>query len=144
MNETSPKTSKTERVILFDGVCKLCNAWANFIITHDHDLAFQLASVQSPAGQLLLQQFHYPTDHFDTMLLVDNGQCFEKSDAFFKIVSQLGFPWRLVLVFQLLPRAFRNWLYDHIARNRYRLFGRYNYCRLPNPDHQQRYLNNEH
>jgi len=143
MSVDTPVVGDGERVILFDGVCKLCNGWANFIISHDPELKFQLASVQSSAGQLLLTRFNYPTDQFDTMLLVEHGCCFEKTEAFFKIVSRLGFPWRLLLVFRLLPRAVRDWLYDRIARNRYRLFGRYDYCRLPDPDHHLRYLNNE-
>jgi predicted DCC family thiol-disulfide oxidoreductase YuxK len=135
-----PHLQHHENLILFDGVCKLCNAWSNFIIQNDGRRRFRLASVQSPEGQAVLAHFGYPTDRFDTMLVVRNGACFEKSDAFFAVMAELGWPWRLALVFRLLPRRLRNWMYDRIALNRYRLFGRYDACMLPAPDHAGRFL----
>lgn len=135
-----PNVTKEDRIILFDGVCKLCNAWSNFIIKYDRDYRFILCSVQSVGGQKILNHFGFPTEYFETMLYVENGQCFQKSDAFFKIMKVLGKPWCFVTIFSLLPRAFRNWLYDRIALNRYLLFGKYDYCQLPIADHKRRYL----
>jgi len=135
-----PYLQEKENVILFDGVCKLCNAWSNFLIRHDHQRRFKLASVQSPEGQAILAHFGYPTDYYDTMLVVRDGSCFEKSDAFFVVMGELGFPWKAALVFKLLPKLLRNWLYDRIARNRYRIFGKYDVCLLPTPDHAGRFL----
>lgn len=135
-----PHLRDGENLILFDGVCKLCNAWSNFIIQHDHRRRFRLASVQSPEGQAILAHFAYPTDHFDTMLVVHAGACLEKSKAFFAVMRELGFPWKAACVFSVLPTPFRNWLYDRIALNRYALFGKYDYCALPHPDHAGRYL----
>jgi predicted DCC family thiol-disulfide oxidoreductase YuxK len=135
-----PYLRDKENVILFDGVCKLCNAWSNFIIRHDHGRRFRLASVQSPEGQAILAHFAYPTDYYDTMLVVRGTACFEKSDAFFVVMGELGYPWKAALVFKLLPKRLRNWLYDRIARNRYRIFGKYDVCLLPTPDHAGRFL----
>jgi len=135
-----PYLQDKENVILFDGVCKLCNAWSNFIIRHDHGRRFRLASVQSIEGQAILAHFGYPTDYYDTMLVVRGGACFEKSDAFFVVMGELGFPWKAALVFKALPKRLRNWLYDRIAHNRYRIFGKYDVCLLPTPDHAGRYL----
>jgi predicted DCC family thiol-disulfide oxidoreductase YuxK len=138
--EPVPYLQDHENLILFDGVCKLCNAWSNFIIRHDHGRKFRLASVQSPEGKAILAHFGYPTERFDTMLVVRRGACHEKSAAFFAVMGELGFPWKAVLVFKPIPRRLRDWLYDRIALNRYALFGKYDVCLLPTPDHAARYL----
>jgi len=135
-----PNIQENDRVILFDGVCKLCNAWSNFIIRHDREHHFKLCSVQSVEGQKILSHFNFPTDHFETMLYVEGGVCHQKSDAFFHVVRILGFPWSLSRIFIILPVRLRNWLYDRIALNRYALFGQYEYCRLPAADHEKRYV----
>lgn len=135
-----PHLNPSDKLILFDGVCQLCNACCNFVIQHDKHHHLKLASVQSPVGQDLLKHFGYPTDVYETMLVVAEGRCLEKSDAFFYVLKTLGYPWRLLLIFKILPRAINDWLYDRIALNRYRLFGKYDYCRLPSADHDRRYL----
>jgi predicted DCC family thiol-disulfide oxidoreductase YuxK len=139
-NNQPPHLETGDRVILFDGVCKLCNAWGNFIIQYDKTYKFKLASVQSTEGQEILAHFGYPLDVFETMLVVDGDRCFEKSDAFFHVMTTLGFPWRTISILQFAPRVIRDWAYDRIALNRYKLFGKYNYCNLPHPDHERRYL----
>jgi len=129
-----------DRIILFDGVCKLCNAWANFIISHDYQRVYRLCSVQSASGERLLRQYGYPTDRFETMLVLQQGRCSAKSQAFLQVMSGLGWPWRALVVLRLIPEPLRDWLYDRIALNRYRLFGKYDYCRLPTPDHAERFV----
>jgi predicted DCC family thiol-disulfide oxidoreductase YuxK len=135
-----PNISSTDKVILFDGVCKLCNAWSNFIIQHDHQHVYKLCSVQSDEGQKILKHFGLPTDVFDSMLYVEGDAVYKQSDAFFNVVTQLGFPWKVVCIFRIIPKPLRNWLYDRIALNRYRLFGKYDACLLPTADHEARYL----
>ena len=136
-----PYIQQHDSVILFDGVCKLCNAWSNFIITYDVDKRFKLASVQSDEGKAILHHFGYPTDFYETMLVVEGRVCFEKSDAFFAVMKKLNYPWKLLTVFRVIPLPLRNWLYDRIALNRYQIFGKYDYCTLPTQDHDERYLN---
>lgn len=110
---------------------------------HDQACRLRLGSVQSPAGQRILDYLDRPTAQFDTMLYVEAGRVFEKSDAFVRIVMQLGWPWRLVAVARLCPRVLRDWCYDRIARNRYALFGRYDACVVPTPDHPRRFLDDD-
>jgi predicted DCC family thiol-disulfide oxidoreductase YuxK len=129
-----------QRVVLFDGVCKLCNGWAKFLIKHDQQRLFRLASVQSTEGQAILQWFGLPLDHFDTMAYVEDGRLFVRSAAVLGIFAQLPAPWRWLACLRLCPRPLRDWCYDRIARNRYRLFGRHDSCLLPSADHAQRFL----
>lgn len=135
-----PFTQPGERVVLFDGVCKLCNGWAKFLIRHDHQQHFRLASVQSAEGQALLVWGGLPTDHFDSMALIENGQMLLRSDAVLRIVAQLPGAWRYLAWLRAIPRPVRDWCYDRIALNRYRLFGRYDSCLLPSADHARRFL----
>jgi predicted DCC family thiol-disulfide oxidoreductase YuxK len=139
-----PYVAQHDCVILFDGVCKLCNAWSNFIIKYDVKKKFKLASVQSDEGKAILKHFGYPIDFYETMLVVegDGPHCFEKSDAFFAVVKKLNFPWKFLMVFKVIPLPLRDWLYSRIALNRYKLFGKFDYCALPTPDHEDRYLSN--
>ena len=135
-----PHINSGDCVILFDGVCKLCNGWANFIIEKDKQQQFKLCSVQSPEGAAILKHFGFSTQSYETMLYVKGRQCYQQSQAFFKIITTLGYPWKAAGVFRILPTALNNWLYDRIALNRYKLFGKYDYCRLPTADHEQRFL----
>jgi len=135
-----PYIGEDDCVILFDGVCKLCNSWSQFIIKFDKQQCFKLCSVQSPEGQSILKHFDMPTEHFDTMLYVEGNQCFDKSDAFLNVVNKLTLPWRLLYVFKVIPKTIRNWLYDRIALNRYTLFGKYSSCIIPTKEHENRFL----
>ncbi|HBY88811.1 MAG TPA: thiol-disulfide oxidoreductase [Colwellia sp.] len=138
-----PNVAENDCVILFDGVCKLCNVWTQFIVKVDTQQRFKLCSVQSPEGQSILTHFKMPTYHFDTMLYVEGNQVFAKSDAFLNVVKQLGLPWRLLYLFKILPKGIRNWLYDRIALNRYHLFGKYDTCMLPSEENEHRFLKSD-
>lgn len=138
-----PNIGVSDKVILFDGVCKLCNAWSNFIIKHDRQRIFKLCSVQSKEGKQILLHFGLPSESYETMLYVEGNQSFQKSDAFFQIMTQLGYPWKIVCIFKVIPKPLRDWMYDRIALNRYSLFGKYDYCTLPSPDHEARFLDAE-
>jgi predicted DCC family thiol-disulfide oxidoreductase YuxK len=135
-----PHIQAGERVVLFDGVCRLCNGWAKFLIRHDQAHRFRLCSVQSAEGQAILAWFGLPTDAFETMAYVEGETLFVRSDAVLRIIAQLPSAWRLLAVLRFLPRVLRDWCYDRIALNRYRLFGRYDSCLLPNADHRRRFL----
>ena len=133
MNKTSP-------VILFDGVCKLCNGWARFIMRVDKSYQFKLCSVQSEKGQELLKQYHYPQDHFDTMLLIMDNHPYEKSLAFLLIMKNLRVPFSLFYIFRVIPGFIRDWCYDRIAQNRYKLFGKYPSCPIDFSIDEKRFL----
>lgn len=135
-----PGVNPGDQIILFDAVCKLCNGWSRFIIRYDVAHRFKLCSVQSEQGQAILQWLGYPLDHFETMLLVQGDRALVKGDAFLAIVAQLPFPWPLFGIAKIIPRVIRDWCYDRVALNRYTLFGKYDYCVLPSPDHEQRFL----
>lgn len=130
----------TDKVVLFDGVCRLCSTWARFLIRFDRKKRLKLASVQSDAGQSILKSHGFPTDTFHTMLFVDNGVLYERSSAFIRVMTVLPMPWKLASAVRIIPLHIRDWVYDLIARNRYRWFGRFDVCAVPPPDHEGRYL----
>lgn len=132
--------SASQGVILFDGVCNFCNTTINFIIDHDPKQHFRFASLQSDAGQQLLRQHHEPTTDFDSVILLKGGKVFHKSDAALEIALDLGGLWPLLYGFKIVPRFVRNAVYDFVARNRYRWFGRLDACRLPTPELRGRFL----
>lgn len=136
----APLLNPGETVVLFDGVCKLCNGWARFLIRHDNRHRMRLAAVQSPEGQALLAWAGLPVDQFDTMAVIRDQHYCVRSEAFFEVVAQLPARWWPVRLLRIFPRALRDWAYDRVALNRYRIFGKYDTCLLPNPDHERRFL----
>lgn len=141
LGSPAPLLKDGETVVLFDGTCKLCNGWAKFIIRHDRLHRIRLATVQSSQGQQLLAWAGLPTDHFNTIVLIAENRFFVRSDAMFEILARLPPPWPLLRGARCVPLALRDWIYDKIALNRYRLFGRYDTSRTPTADHPQRFMN---
>jgi predicted DCC family thiol-disulfide oxidoreductase YuxK len=137
-----PHVGKTDKVILFDGVCRFCTGWSRFIIQADTKHIFKLAALQSPAGQDILTALQMPCDRFDTLVYLDGQQAYIKSDAVLGIALHLPWPWRWVATFRIIPKPFRDWLYDQVASRRYQLFGQFDRCLMPTPDHEQRFLAN--
>lgn len=127
-------------VLLFDGVCNLCNASVQWVIRHDPKAVFRFASLQSEAGQALLQKFNLPTDELNTVVLVDGGKVYTRSDVPIQVGKKLGGWWHLLQMFFIIPRPLRNAVYDWIARNRYRWFGKKEECWLPTPELRERFL----
>lgn len=136
----APFLAPGETVVLFDGVCKLCNGWAKFLIRHDRNQRIRLATVQSPEGQALLAWAGLPADAFDTMAVIRDNHYWVRSEAFFEVVAQLPGVWPALRLLRIVPRWLRDWLYDRVALNRYRLFGKHEVCMMPTPDHQRRFL----
>ena len=127
-------------VLLFDGVCNLCNSSVNFVIRRDPSKRFRFASLQSPAGQELLKKFNLATKSFDTVVLVDGERHYTRSDAALEVVRRMRGAWKLFYVFKIIPRFIRNPLYDWVARNRYRWFGKKDQCMLPTKELKERFL----
>jgi len=140
LGSPAPLLKDGETVVLFDGTCKLCNGWAKFIIRHDRLHRIRLATVQSSQGQQLLAWAGLPTDHFNTIVLIADDRFSVRSDAMFEILARLPSPWPWLSVVGFVPGVFRDWAYDWIALNRYKLFGRYDTSRAPLADHPQRFL----
>jgi predicted DCC family thiol-disulfide oxidoreductase YuxK len=125
-------------VLLFDGVCTLCNGFVQFVIQRDPAGRFQFATLQSDAARRLLQAAPQPLP--DTLVLVENGRMFLRSTAALRVARGLKFPWPLAYVLVVVPRPLRDWLYDIVARNRYRWFGRRDVCMVPTPELRARFL----
>ncbi|WP_420794066.1 MULTISPECIES: thiol-disulfide oxidoreductase DCC family protein [Pseudomonas] len=136
----APLLNPGETAVLFDGTCKLCNGWARFIIHYDHARQIQLAAVQSPEGQALLKWAGLPQDKFNTIVLISNDKVSVRSEAMFEILARLDAPWRWLTAARVVPATLRDWMYDKIAINRYRLFGKYDSTRLPVADYEGRFL----
>ena len=134
---------QTHNIILFDGVCVLCSAWANFMIQHDPQYQFKLVSAQSKLGQQLLSTYQLPTDHFETMVLLEQGQLYTESTAFLRIIQRVDFPYSILKYGKVIPKAVRDFAYRRIALNRYWLFGQTEQCYVVTPDIQQHFLSDE-
>lgn len=134
------QTLDAKRIVLFDGVCNLCNGVVQFVLKHDKRDTFHFATLQSEAGQNLLRRHGLPTETFDSFVLVQNDQAWERSDAALQVVRHLGAPWRWLFVFVILPKRLRDTLYNFVARHRYRWFGKKKACLLPGPDIAHRFL----
>ncbi len=115
-------------VILFDGICNLCNSSVRFILKHDRHQQFLFASLQSDASKKLLLHLNYKIRQMNSILLVEDGQIHDKSEAVLRIAGRLRYPWGLGAAFRILPVAARDGIYDFIARNRYRWFGKKDKC----------------
>lgn len=135
MNEISPR-----RIVVFDGVCNLCNGFVQFILRHEKSDALLFASLQSESGKDLMNQYNIDPATTDSVVFVDGEKAYIKSRATLRILPFLKFPWNLLSVFKVLPASFRDWIYDHIAKNRYRLFGKRASCYMPTPELKSRFL----
>ncbi|MBC9229806.1 thiol-disulfide oxidoreductase DCC family protein [bacterium SPL81] len=131
---------QTHNIILFDAVCVLCSAWADFMIQHDQHCQFRLVSVQSKIGQQLLTHYQLPTDHFETMVLLKKGKIYTESTAFLEIIQHLDSRYSHLKYATIIPQVIRDFTYRRIALNRYRLFGKTEQCYLVTPDIQQHFL----
>jgi predicted DCC family thiol-disulfide oxidoreductase YuxK len=127
-------------VVLFDGVCNLCNALVRFVIARDPDGHFQFAALTSDAARRLLQAAAVPSPLPDSVVLVDEGRVFTRSDAALRIARRLQFPWRLAYGLTIVPKGLRDRLYDVVARRRYHWFGRRDTCLIPSPAIRRRFL----
>ena len=126
-------------VILFDGVCNLCSGSVQFILKRDKEKRFSFASLQSNYGQDLLKRFDLPTNTFNSFILFQDGNIFTRSTAALKMFSQLK-NWRWVKLFWIVPTFIRDTVYNVIAKNRYKWFGKKNECWTPTQELKKRFL----
>jgi predicted DCC family thiol-disulfide oxidoreductase YuxK len=119
-------------LILFDGVCVLCSRWVRFIIERDTLARFRFVPIQSPYGDALAAEFGIDRKNPETNAVIIAGRAYFKSDATIRALAALP-GWSWIVVFAFTPRSIRDWIYDRVARNRYRLFGRTEMCLMPDP-----------
>ena len=127
-------------VILFDGVCNLCNGFVQFVIARDPQAHFRFASLQSKAAAALLNGRIRNGPVPDSVLLVEDGRTYTQSTAALRVARGLGFPWNLSYGFIIVPKLLRDVVYDWVARNRYEWFGKRDVCMVPTPDLRDRFL----
>lgn len=127
-------------VLLFDGVCNLCNGVVQFVIKRDPKAKINFSSLQSDYGQHILNKFSLPTDNFETFVLVEDGKIYQKSTAALKLFKLLGKGWQILYMLMIIPAPIRNFFYSLIADNRYKIFGRSDECWLPSPELKARFL----
>lgn len=127
-------------IILFDGICNLCNHSIDFIIRRDKQNRFHFASLQSKKGQEILKYHQLPTKDFESFVVVHKNKVYTKSNAALQVVLHLQGGWPLLYVFIIIPPFFRNLVYSFIAKNRYRFFGKKNTCRLPTSEERSKFL----
>lgn len=130
----------TNPVILFDGVCNLCNASVQFVIKRDRKNTFRFASLQSAIGQKLLQQVGLHQQSLYSVIVIQNGKVFQRSRAALEIARSMDGLWPLLYIFIIVPPFIRNAVYDWIARNRYKWFGVQQSCLMPTPAMKERFL----
>ena len=135
------KDIQEQKIILFDGVCNLCNRSVNFILQREKEPIFQFASIQSESGQKLLAWCGLPKDYSEAVVLIDRGKVYLGSTAALKIGQQLSFPWSLLSSAGfLVPTFIRDWVYKQIATHRYQWFGKRNVCMIPTENLRARFL----
>jgi predicted DCC family thiol-disulfide oxidoreductase YuxK len=127
-------------VLLFDGVCNLCNNSVQQIIKMDTKGKIQFASLQSEVGQSLLVKFNLPKSNFKTLVLVIGDRYLTKSDAVLEILKIIGGGWKVLYAFKIIPKFIRNSVYDFIAKNRYKWWGQQESCMMPTPELKKRFL----
>jgi len=130
-----------KQLILFDGVCNLCNSSINYVIKHDKENVFMFAPLQSQTGEEIIKKFNLDTSITDSILLYSQEKGLKiKSTAAIVIASKLGFPRNILSLFLIIPAFIRNWVYDYVANNRYKWYGKKDACMIPTPELKAKFL----
>jgi predicted DCC family thiol-disulfide oxidoreductase YuxK len=127
-------------IIVFDGYCALCSGWVSFILHRDRHAIYRLLPAQTPIGRALYDHYGLDPQDYETYILIQNGVASFKSEATIRMTQDLGFPWSLAGIFRAVPRPWRDRLYELVARNRFRFFGRRATCYRPDPRTEDRFL----
>ncbi|MFN4234436.1 MAG: thiol-disulfide oxidoreductase DCC family protein [Bacteroidia bacterium] len=127
-------------ILLFDGECNLCNGTVQFVIKRDKKAIIKFASLQSEIGKQLMQKFNIPTEYIDSIILVENNKVFYKSTAALRLSKKMDGLWPLIYVFIIIPAFIRNFVYDFIARNRIKWFGKADSCWVMTLELRERFI----
>jgi len=132
------KDQKT--IILFDGICNLCNGSVQFILKRDKNEKFLFASLQSDASKNILLQYNVKKITLDSIIIIEDGQVYDKSTAVLKISRHLNWPWTMFSIALHLPLSIRDSVYDFVGRNRYKWFGKKDSCTMMIPEYKNRFI----
>ena len=140
-----PETASGQHLVLYDGVCGLCNRLLQFLLVHDHRAVFNFASLQSPIGQAMVERFGGDPRDLNSFYVVADYRtpgitAFTKSRAAIFVARELGWPWKVLCTAGILPTVVLDSIYDLVARNGYRMFGRSETCLVPAPDVKERFV----
>jgi len=133
-------TQNKDHIIIFDGVCNFCNSSVDFIIKHDTQSVFFFTANQHPKGQEILKSFQVPAEEVGTIYYLENERLYKKSTAVLRISRHLRFPFNMGFALMIVPRLIRDAVYNLIARNRYKWFGKKETCRLPSEEEAVRFI----
>ena len=127
-------------IVLFDGVCHLCDGAVRFILKRERAAELKFAPLQSDSGKSLLQKYGYSPNYLDGLILIESNRAHDRSSACLRIAGKLNFPWRLLFPLLIIPKPLRDFIYGIIASVRYRWFGKKESCSLPQGEDQARFL----
>ena len=134
------KAQQHQAVLLYDGLCCLCNRTVYFLVQIDHQAVLHFAALQSNTAKSLLEQVDYSRPLPDGVVLIHNGKIYTESDAALKSLQLIGGIWKILALLRFIPQFIRNPIYRIVARNRYTWFGKYDSCPLPKPEWKHRFL----
>jgi len=138
---TQPGNDLTNHsVILFDGICNLCNGFVQFVIKRDRKGYFHFGSLQSPEAQKLIQRFNLDAENGKTIVLVEDNKIYARSPAVLRVARKLDGPWKLCYAFIVIPKTIRDFVYNFIAERRYKWFGKREQCLVPTPELKERFI----
>jgi predicted DCC family thiol-disulfide oxidoreductase YuxK len=130
-----------KKIILFDGVCNLCNGFVQFVINHDKNDIFRFVALQTDLGQEIIKKIGLDNKNIDSVVLYESDfRYYIKSNAALEIIKNLGGIFKLLVVLKIFPKFIRDWIYDFIARNRYKWLGKKETCMIPTLELKNKFL----
>lgn len=139
MSNKGPKYQELP-LVMFDGVCNMCNAAVQFIIERDSTGYLRFASLQSDHAQEKLVAYDLPPDYLDSFILLENGKLYTRSTAALRVSRYFSGPWKALYIFIIIPAPIRDAVYNFIGRNRYKWFGKKDQCMMPTPEQRAKFL----
>ena len=133
--------SQNKKIILFDGVCNFCNFWVNFIIDRDKKDVFRFAPLQSDFAKEKLEKFKIDNLKLESVILIEDEKMYSKSTAALMIAKELSGPVKILFPLIVFPKFLRDFIYDLVARYRYKIFGKREICRIPTEEEKSKFLN---
>ncbi len=133
-------TNPSQPIVLFDGVCNLCNTSVRFLLTYNQKKNLRFSPLQSVKAKEILTNLNWGDKPIDSLIFIENDQAYIKSEAAFRISNHLNYPWKTIYYFRHFPKRFCDWLYDRIAENRYSWFGKKPFCMIPKEEWKDRFL----